>query len=214
MSHADATATIVFADGACSGNPGPGGWGVVIATPLGEVTELGGAESPTTNNKMELTAVGKALRFLEKAPGPIHIYTDSTYVINGITKWIWGWQKKNWKTAEGTDVANAEFWKRLAALVMQRKQNFQEYAAVIDWKYSRGHSGIPGNERVDVIAVAFSKNQHIKLYRGPLIKYDVPIYDLPENTEVPEPRKREEKKSGVLVFKSSRSQTGSPSLVG
>src|SRR3954467_2310792 len=97
---------VIFADGACTGNPGPGGWGAIIATPDGKVTELGGGEADTTNNKMELTAVGRALRHLENTPGIVHVFTDSTYVIFGITKWVWGWRKNGWKTKEGGDVAN------------------------------------------------------------------------------------------------------------
>jgi ribonuclease HI len=109
--------------------------------------------------------------------------TDSVYVIRGITQWIWGWQKKGWKTAQGEDVSNVDLWKRLSALVSRRgKEN------PISWKFVRGHSGIPGNERVDEIAVAFSKNQRPRLYRGPLLQYDVAIHDLPDDFTVPEPR--------------------------
>jgi ribonuclease HI len=138
---------------------------------------------------MELTAVGKALRHLESVEGPIHIFTDSVYVINGITKWIWGWQKKGWKTAEGEDVANVEYWKRLAAILAKRGKTWP-----IEWKYVRGHSGVPGNERVDEIAVGFSKGEHVHLYKGPLLKYDVAIHDIPDDTSVPQMRPREPKK--------------------
>ncbi len=182
--------TIIYADGACSGNPGPGGWGVIIATPDGQVTELGGFEADTTNNKMELTAVGRALRHLEELPGLIQVYTDSTYVIFGITKWVWGWRKNGWKTADGKDVANAEFWKRLMAILAKRDKG-----SPVEFKYTRGHSGIPGNERVEQIAVAFCKGQNAHLYRGPLLKYDIPIYDLPDDTEPPELKKREAPKA-------------------
>ncbi len=185
-------ATLVFADGACSGNPGPGGWGVIIVTPGGEVTELGGHEPGTTNNRMELTAVGKALRHLERTPGPVHIYTDSTYVIQGITKWVFGWSRRGWKTAEGGEVANALYWKRLMALLAERKKAFPE-ASLVEWLYVRGHVGVPGNERVDEIAVAFSKGRTAKLYTGPLQGYGVAVHDVPEDTSVPEPRQREEK---------------------
>ncbi|WP_164018855.1 RNase H family protein [Pyxidicoccus trucidator] len=176
---------LVFTDGACSGNPGPGGWGVIIVTPDGQVTELGGHEPETTNNRMELTATGKALRHLENTPGPLHILTDSTYVIQGITKWAFGWSKRGWKTAEGGDVANAAYWKRLMSLVVQRKQTFPGEAA-IEWKYVRGHMGVPGNERVDEIAVAWSKRRPIELYSGPLQGYGVAVHDIPDDTSVPE----------------------------
>ena len=135
--------TVVFADGSSSGNPGPGGWGVVIATPEGQVRELGGGDPETTNNKMELTATIRALEALRGVEGPISVYTDSTYVIRGITQWIWGWRKKGWKTAEGNDVSNQDLWKKLMAQVVGKK---------INWKYVRGHTGVPGNERVDEIA--------------------------------------------------------------
>lgn len=180
---------IVFADGACSGNPGPGGWGAIVATPDGKVVELGGRELQTTNNKMELTAVGKALRHLENTEGPVHVYTDSVYVINGITKWIWGWQKKGWKTAEGEDVANVEYWKRLSAILAKRGKTWP-----VEWKFVRGHAGIPGNERCDEIAVKFSKGEWVELYNGPLLKYPVPIHDVPEDTSVPPMKPREQKK--------------------
>jgi ribonuclease HI len=185
--------TLVFADGACSGNPGPGGWGTIIVTPDGMVTELGGHEPETTNNRMELTAVGKALRHLEGKPGPLHIYTDSTYVINGITRWAFGWSRRGWKTAEGGEVANTIYWKRLMALLAQRKEALPPEAAVVEWKYVRGHTGVPGNERVDEIAVAYSKGRSARLYVGPLAGYGVAIHDLPENTSLPEekPKQRE-----------------------
>ncbi len=183
--------TLVFTDGACSGNPGPGGWGVIIVSPDGQVTELGGHEPETTNNRMELTAAGKALRHLERTPGPLHILTDSTYVIQGITKWAFGWSKRGWKTAEGGEVANAAYWKRLMALVAQRKQTFPAEAATLEWKYVRGHMGVPGNERVDEIAVAYSKRRSPELYSGPLQGYGVAVHDIPDDTSVPEEKPRE-----------------------
>ena len=178
--------TLVFADGACSGNPGPGGWGVVIVTPEGQVTELGGYEPETTNNRMELTAVGKALRHLERTPGPLHILTDSTYVIQGITRWVFGWSRRGWKTAEGGEVANAVYFKRLMALLAERKQAYPGEAGTVAWKYVRGHAGVPGNERVDAIAVAFSRGKAVQLYVGPLQGYGVAVHDLPEDMSLPE----------------------------
>lgn len=178
-------AILVFADGASSGNPGPGGWGTVIAHPSGEVQELGGGERATTNNRMELMAVIRGLEFLKTTSGEVDLCTDSTYVIRGITQWIWGWRKREWKTAEGGEVANADLWKRLFILVSARRD-----LGKVDWKYVRGHTGIPGNERVDEIAVAFTKGQRPKLYSGPLLKYDIAIYDLPENTDLPPEKPR------------------------
>ena len=186
-------ATLVFADGACSGNPGPGGWGAIIVTPSGEVTELGGHEPGTTNNRMEMTAVGKALRHLERTPGPVHIYTDSTYVIQGITRWVFGWSRRGWKTADGGEVANVIYWKRLMALLAERKKAFGSEDSVVEWRYVRGHVGVPGNERVDEIAVAFSKGRSATLYTGPLQGYSVAVHELPEDTSLPEEKPRQEK---------------------
>jgi ribonuclease HI len=201
----DGHATLVFADGACSGNPGPGGWGVIIVTPQGEVTELGGREPDTTNNRMELTAVGKALRHLERTPGPVHLYTDSTYVIQGITRWAFGWSRRGWKTAEGGEVANTSYWKRLMALLAERKQSLPESSGV-EWKYVRGHAGVPGNERVDEIAVAFSKGRSVRLYVGPLSGYAVAVHELPEDTSVPE-KKPEQREASAKAY-SYLSQVG------
>ncbi len=187
--------TIVFADGACSGNPGPGGWGVVIATPDGKIRELGGGAKDTTNNRMELAATIRGLSDLEGTAGEVAVYTDSVYVIRGITQWCWAWRSRDWKTAEGGEVANPDLWKNLIAVVAQRgKLN------PISWHYVRGHSGIPGNERVDAIAVAFSRGERIALYSGSLLQYDVAIHDIPEDTSVPEPRPAAAKKEKAYSY--------------
>ena len=170
---------IAFTDGGAKGNPGPGGWGVVIVTPDGLVTELGGGGSPVTNNQMELTGVIKALTYLRGTPGALEIYADSTYVIKGITNWIWGWRRRGWKTAEGGDVLNRELWERLSDEVDARG------TGAIAWHYVRGHTGVPGNERVDEIATAFALGHGIDLYEGALSGYARPILDLPDDTTVP-----------------------------
>lgn len=176
---------IIFVDGASSGNPGPGGWGAIIATPEGQVIELGGRENPTTNNRMELTGAIQALSFLANQNSPIEIFTDSAYVIRGITQWIWAWRKRDWVSAEGKDVANSDLWKRLFQVTLKKE---------IRWGYVRGHSGIPGNERADEIAVSFSQGKRGDLYRGPLLRYSIPIHDIPEDTSLPDLKPRE--KSG------------------
>src|SRR6188768_2743644 len=171
---------VVFTDGAAKGNPGPGGWGVVIVTPSGEVAELGArAAGTTTNNRMELTGAIMALSELRRVPGPLAIYTDSTYVIQGIRGWIFGWRKRGWKTATGGDVLNRDLWEQLDDLVQARGKNG------IAWHYVRGHAGIPGNERVDEIADGLARGLPIDLYRGPLAGYPHAILDLPEETAVP-----------------------------
>jgi len=170
---------IVFTDGGAKGNPGPGGWGVVIVTPDGHVTELGGGASPATNNQMELTGAIEALVSVEGTAGPLAMYTDSTYVIKGIREWIWAWRRRGWKTAEGSDVLNRALWERLSDAVAARGKD------AITWHYVRGHVGTPGNERVDEIATAFARGTAIDLYDGPLIGYPRAILDLPEDTSVP-----------------------------
>jgi ribonuclease HI len=171
--------TIVFTDGASKGNPGPGGWGAIIATADGHITELGGGAAATTNNKMELTAVIQALTRLRNVAGPVSIYTDSTYVIQGIREWIHAWRRREWKTATGADVLNRELWEDLWNLSSARGTRG------ITWHYVRGHVGIPGNERVDVIADSFAMHQPVSLYDGPRDGYRIPLHDLPDDTSVP-----------------------------
>jgi ribonuclease HI len=164
---------VVFTDGAAKGNPGPGGWAAIVVTPSGEVIELGGGAPYTTNNKMEISGANRALEYLRRTPGRVTIHTDSTYLIHGITQWIHGWRRKGWKTASGGDVLNRELWEELAALISERGRDNG-----VAWRHVRGHAGIPGNERADEIAVAFSNGGGIDLYRGRLDIYDVPILDL------------------------------------
>ncbi len=132
---------VIYADGACRGNPGPGGWGAWLKSGKHE-KELFGGEAATTNNRMELTAVIEALASL-KRPSTVTIYTDSEYVRNGITTWIHGWKARGWKTAAKTPVKNVELWQRLDAL---------NAAHDVQWRWVRGHSGDPGNERADALA--------------------------------------------------------------
>lgn len=171
---------LIFCDGACSGNPGPGGWGSILVFPSGEVRELGGHESNTTNNQMELSATIEALKSISAKTGKVKIYTDSTYVIQGITQWIWAWKQKDWKTAEGKEVSNRNLWEKLFDCVSKRGKDNG-----ISWHYVRGHQGIPGNERVDEIAVAFSLKKTIELFSGNLKDYSHDIFQLPEDTSLP-----------------------------
>lgn len=172
--------TVVFTDGAAKGNPGPGGWGAIIVAPGGRVRELGGGSPHTTNNRMELTGPIEALSCLKQTPGRVAVYTDSTYVIRGIREWIPSWQRRGWRTMEGKDVLNREFWERLWDLV-------QKHEGGVEWHYVRGHIGIPGNERVDEIANAYALQDDPGLYEGPLAEYPVRIFDIPEDTSLPAP---------------------------
>ncbi len=173
---------IVFTDGAAKGNPGPGGWGAIVVTPGHHVTELGGGSPHTTNNKMELGGAIAALRHVADRPEPVAIYTDSTYVIQGITQWVWGWRKRGWKTASGTDVLNRDLWEELSSLTGARPRGG------LDWRWVRGHVGTPGNERCDEIAVSFASQREPELYDGPFGGYSLSILQLPDDTALPKRR--------------------------
>ena len=130
-----------YTDGACSGNPGPGGWGVLLIID-GQETELCGGETETTNNRMELKAAIEALRALPKN-GAVKIVTDSTYVKDGITSWIANWKRNGWKTAAKKPVKNEDLWRELDA---------ENTAHQVEWEWVKGHSGHPENERADKLA--------------------------------------------------------------
>jgi len=131
----------IFTDGACSGNPGPGGWGAILRW-NGEERELSGGEADTTNNRMELTAAIEALNALRRTVR-IDLYTDSTYVKDGITKWIHGWKAKGWKTASRKPVKNQDLWRALDEALAEHH---------VTWHWVKGHSGHPENERADALA--------------------------------------------------------------
>lgn len=131
----------IYTDGACSGNPGPGGWGALLMYGKHE-KEICGGEAKTTNNRMELTAAIEALNHLSR-PCRVNLHTDSTYVRDGITKWIHGWKAKGWKTAAKKPVKNAELWQALEAACHHHD---------VTWKWVKGHAGDPGNERADALA--------------------------------------------------------------
>ncbi|MEB3242726.1 MAG: ribonuclease H [Cyanobacteriota bacterium] len=146
-------------DGACSGNPGPGGWGALLTFEDGSVREMGGFAAATTNNRMELTAaleVLRALRALPRQPG-LPILTDSRYLVDGMAKWLAGWKRKGWRTASGGAVLNRDLWEELDAARLEG----------VELRHVRGHSGHPENDRCDAIAVAFSRGQTPRLAAGP-----------------------------------------------
>jgi ribonuclease HI len=132
---------VIHADGACKGNPGPGGWGAWLSH-QGRERELFGGESMTTNNRMELTAVIRALEALKRAC-QVKVYTDSVYVQKGITEWIHGWKARNWRTSDKKPVKNEDLWRELDALAQQHR---------IEWHWVKGHAGHTGNERADALA--------------------------------------------------------------
>ena len=132
---------IIYTDGACRGNPGPGGWGALIKYDSVEKTIFGG-QANTTNNQMELSAAIEGLAIL-KEPCNVELFTDSKYVMDGITQWIQNWKKNNWRTAAKKDVKNKELWQKLDKLIAQHQ---------VQWRWVRGHSGDAGNEAADLLA--------------------------------------------------------------
>ncbi len=154
----------IYTDGASRGNPGPGGWSAIVMADQ-KVFELGDYEEHTTNNRMELTGAIKALEFITPnylPPTPITLFTDSEYVMKGMTLWIAGWQKRGWRTAGKKPVLNQDLWQRLL-LTSDGKD--------ITWKYVAGHSGDSLNDRCDEIATALADGMALSLYNGSRDKY-------------------------------------------
>lgn len=160
---------IVFTDGSSSGNPGPGGWGSIVATDE-SVKEMGGREENTTNNRMELKALYEALIFAtDLAPEKIDVYIDSKYVVNGATSWGHGWRKNNWITSgTKTPVLHRDIWEALLNLLDTMKGK-------VFWHRIGGHIAIPGNERVDTIATDFTNGARVHLYSGPRVSYQIDL---------------------------------------
>ncbi|HEY4512862.1 MAG TPA: ribonuclease HI [Candidatus Paceibacterota bacterium] len=164
--------TIIFTDGSSRGNPGPGGWGAIISYAHGrdkEVREIGGANKSTTNNRMEMMAVVEALSFTKKlrqADSEITLYTDSEYVKKGATEWAYSWASNNWRTKANTPVLNKDLWQKIMELMNDMD---------IEMKVIAGHSGIPANERCDVIATTLADGNNEKLFDGKLIDYKVSL---------------------------------------
>jgi ribonuclease HI len=132
----------IYTDGACSGNPGPGGWGAVLSYGGHELELHGGEPAPTTNNRMELMAAIKALESLTR-PSVVKLHTDSSYVRNGVTGWLPGWKRNGWRTASKQAVKNEDLWRRLDAAAARHD---------VHWLWVKGHAGNPGNERADALA--------------------------------------------------------------
>src|SRR3989338_2323210 len=170
---------IIFTDGSSRGNPGPGGFGAIVIAD-GKVTELGGREEHTTNNRMEMMAVIEVLEYIKNQGStffPIQgrtliLYSDSAYVINGITKWVHGWKKNNWITSQKKPVENRDLWEQLDSLCTIYRT---------EWKQVGGHVGVAGNERCDEIATAFADGNRPELYSGVLENYGIKnILEIPQ----------------------------------
>lgn len=154
----------IYTDGSARGNPGPGGWGAIVWSDDG-TKELGGGEEYTTNNKMELTAAIHALEVVPEG-SEVELFSDSAYVVKGITEWIHGWMAKGWKTAGKKPVENQSLWEKLYEV--SRNKN-------ISWKLVAGHSGVPANERCDEIATSFADGFFPELYHGPREDYPISL---------------------------------------
>ncbi|MEM6435140.1 MAG: ribonuclease HI [Cyanobacteria bacterium P01_D01_bin.115] len=160
------TIKAIYTDGACSGNPGPGGWGTVLYLADGSKHELGGSDRATTNNRMEMQAAIAGLQVFVASgqTTPVELYTDSEYVKKGITQWIAGWKRRGWQTAAKKPVLNKDLWQQLDEV---NQAVAQQTGAPVQWIYVRGHAGNEGNERCDTIARAFSLNRDVDLTEHP-----------------------------------------------
>ena len=154
----------IFTDGSSRGNPGPGGWGAIVVSDA-TAKELGGREEMTTNNRMELLGAIESLNSVD-SKSAIVLYSDSQYVIKGMTEWIEGWQKKGWKNSQKKPVLNRDLWERLIEAAAGKN---------IEWTYVKGHAENPGNNRCDEIATSFADNEPTKLYDGSIDKYPIKI---------------------------------------
>lgn len=215
MERGKISRTIIFTDGSSRGNPGPGGWGAVVVAG-GKVEELGGGQKHTTNNQMEIKAAIEGLKKVIKLGTsgkqlvPSVIYTDSSYLINGITKWVQSWEKNDWKTKTKTEVLNKKLWQEL--LKASKGKN-------IEWKYIGGHRGVLGNERCDEIATSFADSlgeasgherspsrflgtsrRALKLYKGPIEKYGIDILNIDLDNEKSEKRTKDRTRSKAKAY--------------
>ena len=189
---------IIYTDGSSRGNPGPGGWGTIILWNE-KVIELGRGERHTTNNRMELTATIEGLSFVRDLGDAytIHMRTDSRYVINGITKWVVGWERNGWMNSKKEEVLNRDLWEALAEVVSDVKMS----GSKISWIYVSGHSGIPGNERADAIATNAADEKGLDLFSGDYANYHTDLMSLeitatsPKQKKTPEAKAREKMKA-------------------
>lgn len=199
---------IVFTDGASRGNPGPGGWAAILILPEQnqdelKVIELGGREARTTNNRMELRAAIEVLSFLERCrlqakSYKLAIYTDSAYLVNGITKWIYSWEQRNWVTMNKKPVLNKDRWEQLAELTRKYAERTRNE---IQWKLVGGHVGIAGNMRCDEIATAFADALSPELYSGVLKNYSIPnILDITEGALLSEKKEAGKARSAAKAY--------------
>ncbi|MEK7538641.1 MAG: RNase H family protein [Patescibacteria group bacterium] len=189
---------LIYTDGSSRGNPGPGGWGTIVAT-RERVVELGGGEERTTNNRMELRAAIAGLSFVRDLGSEfsIDVRADSSYVLNGITKWVFGWQKNGWVNSKKEDVINRDLWEELVLAVADLKMS----GCTIAWNYAPGHAGIPGNERADEIATMCADKMFPQLFDGARSTYEVDLTPVEGDAKKLAAKKTKSKsKSGVKAY--------------
>ncbi len=184
---------VIYGDGACSGNPGPGGFGAIVIFPDQTVQELAQHYPQTTNNRMEILAILESFRLVLESNKlsevtEIEIFTDSVYLIRGVTQWMFGWKKRGWKTAAQDEVANQDLWVQMDKILNQFKA--RNALAKINWHFVKGHSGDPGNERCDQLAVAMSKRDEIEVFSGSAGHYHFDVTKTPEKKPLPEIKDR------------------------
>ena len=186
---------LLYADGSSLGNPGPGGWGSIVVLDRSQVIELGGAENPTTNNRMELTGLIEGLRRLEEESGDLTIFTDSKYAHMGSTQWAEGWKRRNWQTMAKKDVENRDLWEIILPLLEDRKK-----FGHITWKHVPGHSGIAGNERCDAIATGYAREDDPGLFDGEIGDYAIDILNISIDEEALEKRKAGKERAKIKAY--------------
>lgn len=189
----------VYTDGSSRGNPGPGGWGALITDHMkSTVKELGGKEDPTTNNRMELMASLEALKYLEEKKYKdrmIVMHTDSAYLLQGITGWVFAWEKNGWKTKTGEDVLNKDLWEALLRVTFRMGEKGD-----IVWKKVEGHSGLVGNDRTDEIATGYADGERMMLFSGALSEYEKLVGSIHEKNTANATKKPSKKKSSQTAY--------------
>ena len=186
---------LLFADGSSLGNPGPGGYGTVVVLNKKHIVELGGFEKYTTNNRMELTGLIEGLKRLREESGDLTIFTDSKYAHMGSTQWAEGWKRRNWQTMAKKDVENRDLWEIILPLLDDRKK----FGNIV-WKHVPGHSGIAGNERCDVIATSYAKEDEPGLFDGVIGDYAIDILNISIDEQALEKRKAGKARAKIKAY--------------
>lgn len=201
----------IYTDGSSRGNPGPGGFAAICIYPdskgMYHVTELGGREANTTNNRMELQGLIVALEnmkdyYQKGSEIEFSLFIDSSYVLKGAKEWLKGWKNKNWMTSTKEEVKNSDLWRKVDELLEEHKENGISFK----WNLIKGHAGIPGNERCDIIATTFADNEKPDLYKGTLLNYSIPTI-LETRKGAVTSKTKEKSEDGKSKSKSSKSKS-------